>query len=86
MTPATAPATATLSTIRCNTCRHWHQKKDPIGNAGEFGVGACHALPPIKNWEWPRTKGDDTCGCWTSREAPPTAPTSRPKRRVAAPE
>lgn len=85
--------TAALST--CHTCRFWRRKQLPSVRAddSDIGIGLCHALPPGKDWGWPKTKGDDGCGCWTSSQLqsppdtnlPPTAP-ARARRRTSAPE
>ena len=45
----------------CETCTHW-QPSRALVRIEDKSIGECHAAPPPRDFNWPRTKATDHCG------------------------
>jgi hypothetical protein len=61
----------------CETCIHWNATRNQ-GLRAEGAVGTCRAAQPIKDFTWPRTKANDTCGKYAASVSFATPPFTPP--------
>lgn len=77
----------------CRDCAHWHELKSTSGRIETSRIGECRATAPIRDFAWPRTREEQSCGRFLPRHplgigsepfSKPLPPTAREPRGDAS--
>lgn len=54
----------------CGTCSHFHKQSHAGVRSDDFVTGTCHAMPPVRDFNWHRTRSHDYCAHHSANTPP----------------